>query len=59
MLKIEINQKKIPAKKEPIKTSRIDVKRGRKEKNITTNQKKKPERINSSTQQAIQKDKHQ
>ena len=28
MLKIEINQKKIPAKKEPIKTSRIDVKRG-------------------------------
>ena len=41
MLKIEINQKKIPAKKEPIKTSPIDVKRGRKEKNITTNQKKK------------------
>ena len=59
MLKIEINQKKILIKKEVIKRSVIDVKRGRKEKNITTNQNKKPEIINSSIQQVIQKDKHQ
>ena len=59
MLKIEINQKKIPTKKERIKISPIDVKRGRKEKNIITNQKKINKIINSSTQQAIQKDKYQ
>ena len=40
MLKIEINQKNIQVKKESIKISPIDVKRGIKEKNIITNQKK-------------------
>ena len=58
MLKIEINQKKIPAKKESIKISLIDVKRGRKEKNITKRKNKKSSIINSSTQPKIQKYKY-
>ena len=59
MLKIERNQKKIQAKKGPIETTPILLKRGTKEKNITITQQINNTIINSSIQQSDQKDKHQ
>ena len=59
MLKIERNQKKIPAKKGAIETTAILLKTCNKEKNITLTQKINNTIINSSIQQEYQKDKHQ
>jgi len=55
MLKIERKQKRIPIKKEPIKIAPIDVKTGRKEKNIITNQNKVNLIINRKIRKSIMK----